>query len=177
MFFIYETMASNSVIVKDLNGLQTNAFDISGLNTDMTEPLPMYETPFEQQTTYGQRISSKNFNNQSLTTNPASYGDLKPSESDLQNYLRDRGEEDYHRSEPFAVTRLYSGAENAWTSSRPSRTTLEESLGETENFTVAGKDFNLSTVIVIIVLIILFSTISLKLYCYKYGKCGATKNK
>lgn len=178
--------------------LKSDTYDCSGSNYENQEQ-PKFKTPFENQNTYGQRYTSKQFDKQEDITKAQDYYEKRPilsddmSVNDLQehqNYYHhpfptSENNETFVKNETFAknetfITHPYDSPQNAedtWSSGfLPVNGPIVPDT--VENFSVKETfDKHKTIIIVIIVLIILFIGVGIFMYKkYLYKKYGSIKD-
>ena len=178
--------------------LKSDTYDCSGSNYENQEQ-PKFKTPFENQNTYGQRYTSKQFDKQEDITKAQDYYEKRPilsddmSVNDLQehqNYYHhpfptSENNETFVKNETFAknetfITHPYDSPQNAedtWSSGfLPVNGPIVPDT--VENFSVKETfDKHKTIIIVIIVLIILFIGFGIFMYRkYLYKKYGSIRD-
>mgnify|MGYP004597282497 CR=1 FL=1 len=172
--------------------LKSDTYDCSGSSYENQEQ-PKFKTPFENQNTYGQRYTSKQFDKQEDITKAQDYYEKRPilsddmSVNDLQehqNYYHhpfptSENNEIYTKNETF-ITHPYDSPQNAedtWSSGfipvgGPIVPDTVENFSVKETF-----DKHKTIIIVIIVLIILFIGFGIFMYRkYLYKKYGSIRD-
>lgn len=172
--------------------LKSDTYDCSGSNYENQEQ-PKFKTPFENQNTYGQRYTSKQFDKPEEITKAQDYYEKRPilsddmSVNDLQehqNYYHhpfptSENNETLSKNETF-ITHPYDSPQNAedtWSSGfipvgGPIVPDTVENFSVKETF-----DKHKTIIIVIIVLIILFIGVGIFMYKkYLYKKYGSIRD-
>lgn len=178
--------------------LKSDTYDCSGSNYENQEQ-PKFKTPFENQNTYGQRYTSKQFDKQEDITKAQDYYEKRPilsddmSVNDLQehqNYYHhpfptSENNETFAKNKTFVknetfITHPYDSPQNAedtWSSGfLPVNGPIVPDT--VENFSVKETfDKHKTIIIVIIVLIILFIGFGIFMYRkYLYKKYGSIRD-
>ena len=172
--------------------LKSDTYDCSGSNYENQEQ-PKFKTPFENQNTYGQRYTSKQFDKPEEVTKAQDYYEKRPilsddmSVNDLQehqNYYHhpfptSENNETFSNNETF-ITHPYDSPQNTedtWSSGfipvgGPIVPDTVENFSVKETF-----DKHKTIIIVIIVLIILFIGVGIFMYKkYLYKKYGSIRD-
>lgn len=131
-----------------------------------------YESPFNKQSSYGQRYNSKGFANDELPDTAHNWYEKRPVlEPDLSQMKENMGEDEvpYHRefpkykpettekTEETFFTRPYNtpqyNARDVYSASKPVTGTEVPDL--VESFTILGKEVNITSIVVVIICLLL----------------------